>query len=329
MKLGSLTALRLMWEYMNGQRRPRPRVSETVLFRSPMGHPWLLYSGKHASRTPLILVHGVTARASEDINLVHLARCIADLGHPCLTPPLDGLAHFSHDEADVATVVDALHRARELFGRPASVWGFSYGASYALSAAARAECRSCCRFIVAFGAYYELDAALEHQRKQLVAQPEPDSDDVDLLYLRYTLLLCQRETIQLPEPAWSEIESTLSNFMTPGPLEERWRPLLEYARDIDYAELMALYQRRPRSGALSPAGKLEGLACPVALLHDPNDRFIPSDQTRSIQNELDCRQGVPKTQTLTTRMLSHVQVNPMRSLLDAYRLIRLLSPLFE
>jgi hypothetical protein len=277
----------------------------------------------------MTLIHGVTAHASEDVNLVHLARCIASLGHPCLTPALDGLAHFIHTDMDVATVADAFQHALNLFSVPTGVWAFSYGASYALSAAARPECHKACRFIVGFGAYYRLESALEHQRQLLEKNIDPMTDDSDLLYLRYTLLVCQRKRLSLPATAWSSIESALSDFMLPTPLHEKQQALLQYARHIDYVDLMANYQRQVLSSALSPAGCLQQVTCPVALLHDPRDRFIPPDEVQLIQQELDCRSHVPKIRTLTTPMLSHVRVDPMRNLYDAWRLIRLLSPLFE
>jgi pimeloyl-ACP methyl ester carboxylesterase len=329
MKLGSVTALRLMWHFLKGLRGPRAEVQEATLSRSPLGHPWLVYSPRRVTGPAITLIHGVTARASEDLNLVHLARGIARLGHPCLTPPLDGLAHFKHVESDVTTVADALCRSRELFGTSTGVWAFSYGASYALSAASRLECRHVCRMIVAFGAYFRLQSALAHQRQLLLARVDPAADDADLLFLRYTLLICQREQLDLPERAWAEIEAVLADFMVPGSLEEKKRPLLEYASDLDYADLMARYQERPLSSALSPAGNLHDIDCPVALLHDPNDRFIPPDQVSLIETELESRRGAPKTRALTTPMLSHVQVDPMRNLIDAWRLIRLLGPLFE
>ena len=329
MALGSLSALRLMWDYLNGRRVPRSQVTETTILHSPQGHPWLLYSPTGPQLCPMTLIHGVTAHASEDVNLVHLARCIASLGHPCLTPPLDGLAHFIHTDTDVTIVADAFQRALDLFRVPTGVWAFSYGASYALSAAARPKCREACRFIAGFGAYYRLESALEHQRQLLERNPDPIDDDSDLLYLRYTLLVCQRKRLSLPASAWTSIETALADFMLPTPLHEKRQALLQYARHIDYVDLMANYQRHALSSALSPAGHLQQVACPVALLHDPKDRFIPPDQVQLIQNELDCRDHVPKTRTLTTPMLSHVRVDPMRNLYDAWQLIRLLSPLFE
>ena len=329
MAMGTLSAVRLLWDFLKGNRGTRSGVTESALTHSRKGHPWLLYSPRATARRAIVLIHGVSARASEDVNLAHLARCVASLGHPCLTPPLDGLAHFEHNDADVDIVAEALCRARQMFQAPSSVLAFSYGASYALSAAARPECHDACKIIVGFGAYHQLEAALEHQRQLLVDNPRLDQDDSDLLYLRYTLLACQREQLDLTPGAWAAIDGALMDFMSPAPLLDKQRPLLEYANQFDYADLMAKYQRLALSPALSPAGRLNQVGCPVALLHDPRDRFIPPDQVQLLRRELDARVGIPRTRILVTPMLSHVRVDPMRNLRDTWHLIRLLRPVFE
>ena len=325
---GTLGALRVMWDFLNGVHDTRSSVIETVVDRSPSGHPWLLYAPAGKARQPVVLVHGVTARASQDVNLVHLARCIAAVGHPCVTPPLDRLAEFEHNPADVDAVAQGFCRTRDLFQSPVGVLAFSYGASYALSAASRKECADACRFILGFGAYFRLAAALEHQRQLLIRHADPNFDDADLLYLRYTLLVCQRGDLTLSPEAWSAIDTALADFMLDVPLSRKREPLLRYAARFDYVKLMENYQTRQLSSELSPAGRLREVECPVALLYDPHDRFIPPDHVELIRNELDQRSGVPSTSVLITPMLSHVRVDPMRNLRDAWRLVRLLRPVF-
>jgi pimeloyl-ACP methyl ester carboxylesterase len=325
---GTLTLTRLLWCFLKGARGPRKNVRETILARSANQFPLILYSNGSSVRGTLVLVHGVTARASEDPNLVHLARCIASLGYRCLTPPLVHLANFEHSANDVDTVLSAIQMARDIAGDSVGVLAFSYGASYALSALARPSASNCCRAILAFGAYYLLADALEHQRKLLVQNPDPESDDTDLLYLRYTLLACQRPELQLSDAAWTAIRLTLNNYMSPSSLEAKKLALLEHAKSFDFVDLMERYQRRTLSGELSPAGHLHKVTCPVALLHDPNDRFVPADHLERIRHDLDARNGCTPTATLTTPMLSHVRVDPKRNLLDAGRFIGLLKPAF-
>jgi len=325
---GTLTLTRLLWNYLKGKRGPMQNVRETVLDRTANRYPSILYTHKQNNHGTLVLVHGVTARASEDPNLVHLSRCIASLGFRCLTPPLVGLANFQHIADDVDTVATAIQRARDIADDSVGILAFSYGASYALSAISRPVTRDCCRAILAFGAYYLLADALEHQRQLLIRNPDPELDDADLLYLRYTLLACQRSDLQLSDAAWQAIQHTLTNYMLPSTLEDKKRALRTYAKSFDFVDLMQRYQRRSLSPVLSPAGQLHDVACPVALLHDPNDRFVPASHPERIRHELDARVGHSPTATLTTPMLSHVSVDPKRNLRDAGRLIRLLKPAF-
>lgn len=329
MPFGSITASRVLWSYLKSRRDSHPRVAELRPRMSPLGHPWVQYEPQRRKGRPVILVHGVTPRAAEDANLVHLARCIARLGHPCLTPPLDGLAHFRHTPSDVETLVEALQFSRDHFGEPASVLGFSYGASYALSAAAAVECHNACKGILVFGAYYQLEHALEHQRKRLIQNPDANKDDSDLLYLRYTLLACQREDLDLPPSAWDPIDATLANFMVDEPIEVKRRALVTHASHLDFVQLMEKYQQRTFSPLLSPARRVGDIQCPVALLHDPEDRFIPPNQVELLKGELDARPQFDRTASLITPLVSHVHVNPSRDLPDAVRFIRILGKLFE
>jgi pimeloyl-ACP methyl ester carboxylesterase len=329
MTLGVLTLAGLMWDYLKGTRGPRPQVGETVLDRSEDGYPLILYVNKATIRSTVVLVHGVTACGSEDPNLVHLARCIATKGYRCLTPSLMGLAKFRHAASDIDIVTSAFRKARDMSGGPVGVLAFSYGASYALSAAAQPAARGCCGAILAFGAYYLLSEALEHQRLLLAQNRNPNLDDTDLLYLRYTLLACYLSELGLSEHAKREIEAALADFMSPAPLEDKKRALLEHAREFDYVELMQRYQRNRLPTILSPAGQLHEIACPVALLHDPNDHFVPADHVDHICRDLDQRVGLAPTLALKTPMLSHVRVNPVRNLRDAWQLVRLLKPVFD
>ena len=271
-----------------------------------------------------MLLHGVTAKASKDPNLVHLSRCIAAAGYRCLTPSLAGLATFRHSASDIETATMALRRASEIADCPVGVLAFSYGAS----AAAQPAARGCCRAILAFGAYYLLSEALEHQRRLLAENTDPTRDDSDLLYLRYTLLACHKPDLGLTEGAWRDIESALTHFMTSSSLDDKKRPLLRHARALDYVDLMQRYQRRELPTILSPAGQLHDVPCPVALLHDPRDRFVPAHHIDRICRDLDSRSGCAPTRTLKTPMLSHVRVDPVGNLRDAWQLIQLLKPVF-
>jgi pimeloyl-ACP methyl ester carboxylesterase len=272
-----------------------------------------------------VLVHGVTGRATDDPSLVQLARSLASIGYACVTPPLSALAQFRHSLSDVDAIANGIVRARQLSNQKVGVLGFSYGASFALCAAAHPLAREHCSGLLGFGAYYELSAALEHQRKLLIANPDPSHDDADLAFLRYTLIACYREQVGLTEEAWHELFRTLLRFTSKTPIEEKRAPLLKYARNVDFVNLMERYQTQEIPAMLSPKASLHDVLCPVGLLHDPNDRFVPSTEVERIREALDIRPQVKKTQVLTTPMLSHVQVDPRKNLGDLPGLVRLLE----
>lgn len=292
------------------------------------------FEPRQRPRKTLVLVHGVTGRAHRDPLLVHLARSLAEMGYRCIAPALTHLARFRHDPRDIETVIQAVEVAsrggvhHEQPAAPA-ILAFSYGASYALCAAADPRVADRCSALVGFGAYYDLREALEHQYQLLVRSPGPEHDDADLTYLRYTLLACYRDRIGLTERAWQALEPILVNFTAPDALERKRAPLLRHARDVDYVSLMRDYTDRSHPPSLSPASSLSSVKCWVGLLHDPDDRFVPKRHAEQIRAILDARPRALPTSVLCTRMLSHVQVDPLRRVMDLPGLMRVLNPVLS
>jgi pimeloyl-ACP methyl ester carboxylesterase len=322
----AITMLRLLYSVNARSHAARPEVRESELPLSGTNPAASLYEPLRRPRRTLVLVHGVTGRANADPLLVHLARSLGSLGYRCVVPALQQLSRFRHDPRDIQTVVDTIAACQELEADAVAVLAFSYGASYALCAAADPRVRDSCAALVGFGAYYQLSEALEHQRQLLLQHPDLEHDDADIAYLRYTLLACHRDQLQLSAEAWQAIDPILVAFTTPLPIEQRRAPLLRYARHVDYVGLMQAYQQRELSSRLSPADSLCDVRCSVGLLHDPNDRFVPKSHVERLRAGLDARPGCVPTEVLTTPMLSHVQVDPLRRLFDLPKLIRLLEP---
>ena len=321
---------RLLYDVTSGKRGPRAGIVEERISGTWEKHPSILYEPRPPARPrgTIVLVHGVTAQGSDDPLLAHLARCVTSLGYRCVTPSLAEIASFHHSATDIDTLVDAIVHASELTGGRVSVMSFSYGAAYALRAAADSRCRGRLHHVLCFGAYYLLQEALEHQRSMLLAAPRPDNDSTDLAYLRYTLLVCHREQLDISEEGWASIDKVLDTFTAPGSPETKRAPLLKYARDIDYVALMDSYRARDLSDRLSPAGTLQDIDCRVSLLHDPLDRFVPAHHVERIRADLDKRATLEPTRTLTTPMFSHVQVAPMRSMVHVPELLGILRPVF-
>lgn len=319
------TTLRLLQSYLLVAHGPRRGVTESREFGEGAPFPTIVYRPTKPNRRTLVLIHGVTGRATDDPSLVHLARSLAGLGYTCVTPPVTRLAQFHHDPADIDEIVQGIRYASELAESPVGILGFSYGSSFALSAAADPRVAEHCRAVLGFGAYFDLPEALEHQRQLLLRHPDPAQDDADLAYLRYTLLACQRDYVALPAEAWETIDPLLRCFTSRAPIEDKRAPLLKYASHINFVELMQHYQASNLPEALSPKSVLGLIRCPVGLLHDPGDRFVPAAHAERIREVLDRRPSAAKTLVLTTPMLSHVQVNPRRNLLDLPKLVDLLQ----
>lgn len=322
----AFTTLRLLYSVNALPHGSRASVRETRLSISDEASSASLFEPLGRVRRNLVLVHGVTGRADSDPLIVHLARSLAALGYRCVVPGLSQLAQFRHDPRDVRMIVSTLATCNRTFAEPIALMAFSYGASYALCACADPEVAEACTALVGFGAYYDLEDALGHQLQLLLRHPNLELDDGDVAYLRYTLLACHRDELDLSVEAWREIDEVLVNYTDRSPIERRRGPLLRHARQFDYVQLMESYQRRGLPGTLSPKGRLANIRCPVGLLHDPNDRFVPAHHVELIRQELDSRANSVPTEILTTPMLSHVQVEPLRRLFDVPRLIRLLEP---
>ncbi|HEY5960536.1 MAG TPA: alpha/beta hydrolase, partial [Polyangiaceae bacterium] len=298
-----ITTLRLLYRFNRSAHGPRRDVREGTLAIADATSPAAVYEPFGPSKGSIVLVHGVTGRANADPSIVHLGRSLAGLGYRCIAPALQQIAHFRHDPADVDSLVATLAAAAPTSDSRVSILAFSYGASYALSAAAHPAVRERCHALVGFGAYYELSEALEHQRQLLLRHPDPATDDADIAYLRYTLLACHRDTLQLSPEAWRAIDAVLVDFTTPMPIELKRAPLLRYAGSLDYVALMESYQARQLSRRLSPKDTLSDLRCSVGLLHDPGDRFVPPSHVNRIREELDIRKGCAPTRVLTSPML--------------------------
>lgn len=324
----AVTTLRLLYSVNSRRRGPRRSVRESEI---PLGAD-ATASVFEPTRTPhktLVLVHGVTGRAHRDPLLVHLARSLAGLGYRCVVPSLLHLSRFRHDASDIRTIVSAIQAAAQGQPKHPAILAFSYGASYALCAAADPSVADKCSALLGFGAYYELQEALQHQYELLLSSPDVAAGDADLTYLRYTLLASHRDQLNLSEEAWQHLEPVLVNFTGPGPLAPKLAPLVRYASHIDYAALMRSYMARDHSDSLSPNSCLHAVRCWVGLLHDPSDRFVPSQHAERIRADLDARKDTPRTMVLTTPMLSHVQVDPLRRIIDLAGLMRVLNPILS
>ena len=103
------------------------------------------------------------------------------------------------------------------------------------------------------------------------------------------------------------------------------------AREDDVDFLVALYTHddvEPFLAALSPArfdAKLDGLRCPVFLIHGVDDPLVPVEQMERLRARLTRRVRV---EALESSVLSHVGVGGA-SLSDKWRHVRFVQRFFD
>jgi pimeloyl-ACP methyl ester carboxylesterase len=108
-----------------------------------------LYTGSRASRTPLVLVHGLAPDGKDDVRLAAAAALLARAGFDVAVPTIPGLTRLRLRPEDAAAVVSTIARQPS----PAVVVGVSVGAGVAVLASAEPAVRDRVRLVVSLGGY--------------------------------------------------------------------------------------------------------------------------------------------------------------------------------
>jgi pimeloyl-ACP methyl ester carboxylesterase len=323
MRLGMLLA-RLSRPPTAGADDPEPIEEQERT--SAAGAGYTLYLPKqHQAMAQVIAVHGMTVNDRHDHRLVHFARTLARSGLACATPTLSGLrdGRFDpHDPEALASV--ALELSRESARRVGLV-GFSFGGSQALLAATRPELAEAVRFVVAFGAYHSLADLFEHFRALELQEPRQPAEIENTIYLILMLAHTLPEKLPWSAALREEAEQLLRTYCQAPALPRKRDFYDRHLRGLHLVEQALLEVPRASVTALSPAGQLAGLRCPVSLIHDEHDTLVPAQHSRRLHAEL---RGLGKTSTLlVTPLLSHVALSEVRHLPDVWKLCAALEPL--
>lgn len=255
------------------------------------------------SRAVVVALHGVTVQGKDDRRLQGFARALAASGARCVVPTLPGLAGLRWEPSDVDAICAVVEAATADGSGPAAVVGFSHGATLGLLAAARPVTSARVGYVLGFGACGSLPRFFRRIR-----ETEPPADPRALGDLAYAWLIeARRRADGLGlSAAWrAEADDLLARYC-------------DRATD---AEKAAFFEARLRGlslrsnvdpaadasfPALSPEGNLAGLACPVALVHAPDDPLVPVSEAEALLAEL--RRAAPGHghRLLVTRLVAHV-----------------------
>ncbi len=280
-----------------------------------------LYAPAWGRRHPgLILVNGAVAEGRKYPPLVGAARAVARAGYAVLVPELGDVRALVVSPASVEDLVKSIGVFRgqpEVSPGPIGLYGFSLGGSLALLAAEDPRTSGQLAFVADLGGYYRLSDMIRAATTQTlpgvsgVVRVDPlvsfiainsviqlMSPGADRVLLTETL---RRATVEDPLAAFAALR--------PDQLTPVGRPVLALIQNRDGARADALILRvdpliRQTIDALSPATHLERIGVPVWVLHDENDPFVPSQESRLLAQD---PRGHGQIRLSMTMLLKHTE----------------------
>jgi len=286
-----------------------------------------LFAPASEPRAGWVAVHGMTRNGKDDARLQRFAAALAGAGAVCAVPTLPGLADLRFEPADVDVLAEAVKGLAGRTGAPVSVVGFSYGGSYGLLAAADGDLGSHVRQLVAFGAYHSLVEVSRSQARFLAGRPESGPDRDEWLYMRLALAWRERQQQRLEEEAVAGLDAVLRRYCDAATAAEKEAAQARYCTGAGLAEPGDAALDPHLAATLSPAGRLGGLRCAVALVHDRDDVLVPANQAEALKREIAEASGASSVDLVLTTLLRHVRPTSMLRPFELLRLARVLRPL--
>lgn len=264
------------------------------------------------AEVPVLLVHGIHPEGIDEPRLRGLARALAAVGHPVLTPELDELASLSATPQTVERIVCAAKSLKERTGRRVLGVGISVGGGLTLLAARGDAGAETFVQVAAIGSHASLSrVARYYAGDESAGRGEPPHP-----YGIRVLAYAHAEQLFAPEDT-AEARRILKRCLDRG--TRSCRPLIPRLSADGQALLLALLddvrgplvQARLRRAighvaeelsAVSPEGELAELKVPVLLMHGVTDPVIPASELQHLT------EAVPPDQrraSLLTPVLSH------------------------
>ena len=212
------------------------------------------------SRSPLLLVHGVNETGKDSPEVRRVAEAFAGSGFRVLVPEFERLTRQNvtiRDVDDIVSVFDSLQS-------DAGIICASYGCGPALIAASRPEIRDRVRFVVTFGAYFDLTDTL---RFIITSEPSP------LAYSKWTYMKANWDLVSGED----DEKAMLSLFES--------RNAAEF-----HARLGSIPRLKARTEMLSPARYMDGIRARLVIVHISSDPCIASSESVRMAEAAKARQ---------------------------------------
>jgi pimeloyl-ACP methyl ester carboxylesterase len=268
-------------------------VTRTTMTFGP--YPADVYTSRR-SEMPIVMIHGVNETGKNSPQIRPFARGLAAAGFVVILPDFERLKRQNVTPADVDDVVSTFKQ----LGRDGGIACVSYGCGPALIAASRPEIREKVRFIVTFGAYFDLHTTLS----SIITSPPSSLAYSKWRYMGGNVDLLRRESdreaIQRLAAArageddapWTESPEDLS----PGGMA-----YLSVFESRASTEFESRVRRMPalneRIEQLSPSRFFNGIRAPMIIVHMKDDPCVPSSESVRMA-EAAAKQGIPYRLTL-------------------------------
>jgi acetyl esterase/lipase len=210
--------------------------------------PTDIYSGSR-SHFPLLLVHGVNETGKNSPEVKPFAEALAGSGFRVVVPQFERLTRQNvtpEDIDDVASVFDSLQSE-------AAIACVSYGCGPALIAASRPEIRDRVRFVLTFGAYFDMTETLQF----IITSPPSELAYSKWIYMKANLDLVRNEN---DEKSMKELFQSRN-------------------RDEFNARLEAIPLLKDRTERLSPSRYIDGIRARLIVVHLGSDPCVPSSES--------------------------------------------------
>ena len=262
-------------------------------------------------RAAVLIFLGANAAGRDDKDVINLGNALARSGFVVMFHWSPTMAlRYNIDPNEIENLVWAFQylAAQEYVDRKRlGMGGFCVGASFALVAAADPRINDDVAFVNAFGPYYDArDLLLQLATRSRFYQGGREPWDPDSLTMRVfanelvETLEDPREQALLEGLFINGVQVREQDLADLSPQAQGVRRLLE-GTSLEEARL--LYQALP-SGfrenmkQISPSAHLANLKARVLILHDRNDRLVPSVESRRLERALRDRGDVRYTEVL-------------------------------
>ncbi len=257
----------------------------------------------------VLLFLGVNPAGRDDPRVVGLAEGLARSGVIVMIPWSDTMTEKRVSPSDIDSLVHAytyLLEHERVDPERSGMGGFCVGASFATVAAQDERIRERVRFMNFFGGYYDardlVTSVISESRfyEDVVEPWEPDSLSVEVVSSHLIGGITDARERALLTSVFIEGEA-VADESSLSSMSAEARAVYRMLSGVSLAEARELVSSLPDSmiaelDAISPVAGIERLSARVLLMHDREDKLVPSDESRRMADALSERGGVYHTE---------------------------------